>query len=173
MSNGRLAVLAAGVWLVAVVWLGAGCGPAKVSKVLDVRSTEGQISDHLASTYGVAAPPVDCPAGVAVKAGKTFDCSTTVEGQPLTVHVTLNDDQGHLTVSPAAAVVVVAKIVAAIQSSEPKATVACGPRRVLVEQPHASFDCTAATAAGPVTYRVTVGDLAGHVSYQPVAAPAP
>jgi len=168
MALGRLAVLAA-----ATAWLVAACGAAKVSKVLDSQSTDRQISDHLASTYAVSNPAVHCPSGVKVKAHNAFDCRTALEGQPLTVHVSLTDDQGHLTVTPAAAVVVVAKIAAAIQSSEAKATVTCGPRTVLVEQPHATFDCRAATAAGPVTYRVTVDDLAGHVHYQPVAAPSP
>jgi Domain of unknown function (DUF4333) len=165
MSPRGLGALAASVVLV------AACGGTKV-KVLDSLATGRQIADHLTSIYGVAEPAVDCPTGVKVSAGKTFDCSTALDGQPLTVHVTLTDEQGHLTVSPAAAVVVVAKIAAAIQSAEAKATVRCGPHTVLVEQPGATFDCMAATAAGPVTYRVTVQDLAGHVRYQPVAAQA-
>jgi hypothetical protein len=164
MSLGRLAVLAA------VLGLAPGCGGGRVSRVLDIQSTDRQISDHLALAYGVPGAVVSCPARVTVKAGKTFDCSTTIDGQPLTVAVTLTDDQGHLTATPAAAVIVVAKIAAAIQTSEAKAIVACGPRPVLVEQPHATFDCTAATASGPVTYRVTVEDLAGHVRYQPLSA---
>jgi hypothetical protein len=161
MSPRGLGALAASVVLV------AACGGTKVAKVLDSQATGRQIADHLASTYGVAEPAVDCPAGVKVSARKTFDCSTVLEGQPLTVHVTLTDGQGHLTVSPASAVVVVAKIAAAIQSAQ---AVHCGPHTVVVARPGATFDCLATTAAGPVTYRVTVQDLAGHVQYRPVAA---
>jgi hypothetical protein len=167
MSPRGLAVFAAPLLLVAGL-LVAGCGGGKV---LDGQATEAQISDHLASTFGLARPAVTCPGGVKVTAGKTFACHTDVEGQPLTVDVTLTDGRGHFTIRPASAVVVVAKIAAALQVSEPKTTLRCGTHTVLIEPPHADFDCTAATAAGPVTYHVTVQDLAGNVSYQPVATP--
>ena len=162
MSPRGLGALAASLVLV------AACAGSKV-KVLDSQATGAQIAGHLATTYGVAAPAVDCPAGVKVSSGRTFDCRTALEGQPLTVQVTLTDGQGHLTVSPAAAVIVVAKIAGAIQTAK---AVHCGSHTVIVARPGATFDCVATTGAGPVTYQVTVQDLAGHVRYQPVTAQA-
>jgi Tfp pilus assembly protein FimT len=156
----------------AVMLLLAACGRTQVSKVLDATATGRQISDNLAATLAVSRPAVSCPSGVKVKAHKTLDCHTVVDGQPLTVHVTMTDDQGHITTTPGAAVIMVAKIAAAIQTTEAKATVRCGPNAVLVKQPHDTFTCTAATASGPVTYRVTVEDLAGTVRYEPVPAQA-
>jgi Tfp pilus assembly protein FimT len=156
----------------ALMLLPVACGGTGVSKVLDATATGGQISDDLVATLAVSRPAVSCPSGVKVKAHKTFDCHTAVDGQPLTVHVTMTDDQGHLTTTPGAAVIIVAKIAASIQTNEAKATVRCGPNAVLVKQPHDTFTCTAATASGPVTYRVTVQDLAGRVRYEPVPAQA-
>lgn len=151
-----------------LILLVAGCGGGGVSKVLDATETGRQIADHLASTVALAPPAVTCPSGVKVKAHRSFDCRTALEGQPLTIHVTLADDQGHFTPAPAAAVIVVAKLAVAIQNGEAKATLRRGPHTVLVEAPGATFECTAATAAGPVTYRMTVKDLAGNVDYQPI-----
>jgi hypothetical protein len=148
------------------------CSGASVSKVLDSKQAAGQIAGYLASTYGVAPPVVNCPSGVTVKAERTFDCRTSLDGQPLTVHATLTDNQGHFTPKPAAAVVVVAKVAAAIESTEAKATLRCGDHRVLVAPVGATFACTATTASGPVTYRVTVLDSAGNVRYEPVGADA-
>jgi hypothetical protein len=139
-----------------------------VSRVLDGKETGRQIADHLASTLALAPPAVSCRGGVEVKPHKSFNCQTALEGQPLAIHVTLADDEGHFTPAPAAAVVVVAKLAAAIQNGDALATLRCGPHTVLVEAPGATFDCTAASAAGPVTYRMTVKDMAGKVTYQPI-----
>jgi Tfp pilus assembly protein FimT len=148
------------------------CSGAHVSKMLDSKQAASQIAGYLASTYGLANPVVNCPGGVKVKVKGTFDCRTSLEGQPLTVHATLTDDQGHFTPKPAAAVVVVAKVATAIESTEAKATLRCGSHTVLVGQVGATFVCTATTASGPATYRVTVADLAGNVRYEPVGAEA-
>ncbi len=171
MAPRRLCVAGVATLLTLVVVL-AGCGGGGVSRVLDGKETGRQIADHLASTLAIATPAVTCPNRVKAKAHQRFDCHTTLEGQPLTLHVALTDDDGHFTPTPAAAVIMVAKIAGAIQGTEAKATVRCGQHTVLVEQPRATFDCTAATATGPVTYRVTVKDLAGNVGYQPIKAQA-
>jgi hypothetical protein len=148
------------------------CSGASVSKVLDSKQAAGQIAGYLASTFGVTTPMVNCPSGVKVSTKGTFDCRTSLEGQPLTVHATLTDDLGHFSPKPAVAVIVVAKIAAAIQTTEAKATLRCGAHTVLVGPVGATFVCTAATASGPANYRVTVQDLAGNVGYEPVGADA-
>jgi Domain of unknown function (DUF4333) len=163
MSLRRLWVLALAVVVVACVGS---------TKVLDSKKAANQIAGYLATTFEVTTPVVNCPGGIKVKAKGTFDCRTSLDGQPLTVHATLTDDQGHFTPKPAAAVIVVAKIATAIQSTEAKATLRCGTHAVVVAQVGATLACTAATASGPVNYRVTVQDLAGNVRYEPVGADA-
>jgi hypothetical protein len=68
---GRFGALAA---LALTVFLAAGCGET----VIDDAKTEAAIEDNLQKSVGQKVSSVDCPSGVEVKAGKTFDCAITL-----------------------------------------------------------------------------------------------
>src|ERR1700674_3784279 len=85
----------------------AGCSGAG-SHTLDARGAAQAIAGDLASSTGLPAPKVTCPQGVEVKPGGRFECTTVLDGQPLTVRATLTDAKGAFTVKPASAIVIVA-----------------------------------------------------------------
>lgn len=66
---GALAALALGVFLA------VGCGET----VIDSTKTEGAIEENLEKSVGQKVSSVDCPSGVEVDAGKTFDCTITLQ----------------------------------------------------------------------------------------------
>jgi uncharacterized protein DUF4333 len=61
--------------LAAAVLLVAGCGET----VIDSAKTEGAIEENLEKSVGQKVSSVDCPSGVEVEAGKTFDCTVSLE----------------------------------------------------------------------------------------------
>jgi NAD(P)H-hydrate repair Nnr-like enzyme with NAD(P)H-hydrate epimerase domain len=71
-SLGRFCALAA---LALVVFLVVGCGET----VIDSAKTEGAIEENLEKSIGQKVSSVDCPSGVKVEAGKTFDCTVSLE----------------------------------------------------------------------------------------------
>lgn len=68
--SGVLVALALAVFLV------AGCGET----VIDDVKTEEAIEENLQKSVGQKVATVDCPSGVEVEAGKTFDCAVTLAG---------------------------------------------------------------------------------------------
>ena len=68
--SGALAVLAFAVLLV------AGCGDT----VIDDTKTEDAIEQNLESSLGKKVTAVECPSGVEVEAGASFDCDVTLTG---------------------------------------------------------------------------------------------
>jgi len=70
---GRSGALAA---LALAALLAAGCGDT----VIDDTKTEGAIEQNLESSLGKKVSAVDCPSGVEVKAGASFDCTVTLTG---------------------------------------------------------------------------------------------
>jgi Domain of unknown function (DUF4333) len=84
---GRLAVAVA----FALLALSAvGCGET----VIDDAKTEAAIESNLEKSVGQKVASVDCPSGVEVQAGETFDCSVSlVDGKNETATLKiLNDD---------------------------------------------------------------------------------
>lgn len=69
--TGALAALAA-----AAALLAAGCGET----VIDDVKTEEAIEQNLESGLGKEVSSVDCPSGVEVEAGASFDCTVTLKG---------------------------------------------------------------------------------------------
>jgi hypothetical protein len=63
--SGALAALAL------AVFLAAGCGET----VIDDAKTEAAIEENLKSSVGQKVTAVDCPSGVEVEAGTSFDCA--------------------------------------------------------------------------------------------------
>ena len=85
---GRYAALAA--LLAAALLLAAGCGET----VIDATKTEAALEQNLRNSTGRNVSSVDCPSGVEVKAGKTFQCTVDVAGggqQMVTLKI-LNSD---------------------------------------------------------------------------------
>jgi len=70
----RFAALLAALALAAL--LAAGCGET----VIDDAKTEDAIEQNLESGLGKEIAAVECPAGVEVEAGASFDCTVTLKG---------------------------------------------------------------------------------------------
>ena len=86
-SLGRFGAPAA---LVLAAFLAAGCGET----VIDDAKTEAAIEDNLQKSVGQKVSSVDCPSGVEVEAGKSFDCAVELAGgksETATLKI-LNDD---------------------------------------------------------------------------------
>jgi NAD(P)H-hydrate repair Nnr-like enzyme with NAD(P)H-hydrate epimerase domain len=62
--------------LLAVAFLAVGCGET----VIDDAKTEAAIEENLQKSAGQKVSSVDCPSGVEVKAGKTFECTVSLDG---------------------------------------------------------------------------------------------
>jgi Domain of unknown function (DUF4333) len=157
----------------ALLALPAGCAGGN-AHTLDANGAAQAIASNLADSTGLPTPTVSCPKGIEVKQGGTFDCTTVLDGQPLTVHGSLTDSKGAFTVKPAAAIVIVAKavnaIVTQVEQTTANATVDCGARTVLVKAPGQTFLCRATAAGVTRTVTVTVTDVEGNVRF--VLAPA-
>jgi hypothetical protein len=70
-GSAGLAALLAGAGL-----LIGGCGET----VIDDAKTEAAIEQNLERSVGQKVSSVDCPSGVEVKAGETFDCAVSLDG---------------------------------------------------------------------------------------------
>jgi NAD(P)H-hydrate repair Nnr-like enzyme with NAD(P)H-hydrate epimerase domain len=62
--------------LVTTVFVAVGCGET----VIDSAKTEAAIEQNLENSVGQKISSVDCPSGVEVKAGTTFDCTVNMAG---------------------------------------------------------------------------------------------
>ena len=71
-SLGRFGALAT---LALAVFLAVGCGET----VIDSTKTEGAIKENLEKSVGQKVSSVECPSGVEVKKGATFDCTINLE----------------------------------------------------------------------------------------------
>lgn len=83
----RCSALAA---LALAAFLAVGCGET----VIDDVKTEGAIEQNLEDSLGKRVTSVDCPSGVEVEAGKSFDCAVVLaggKGETATLKI-LNED---------------------------------------------------------------------------------
>ncbi len=69
----RLSAVAA---LAIAVFVAVGCGET----VIDSAKTEAAIEQNLENSAGQKISSVDCPSGVEVKAGTSFDCTVNLAG---------------------------------------------------------------------------------------------
>jgi len=157
----------------------AGCGQSG-GRRFDVAGAQSQIATDLATRTGLPAPVVRCPARVTAKQGRTFTCTTVLDGQSVTLRVSLTDAQGAFTSQPLEAVLLVAKAVKAIQDgidrqTGEQATVDCGAHTVLIAHPGDTFSCTATAKGQSQVVTVTVRDLSGTLDYRTTTpgSPAP
>ena len=68
-----------------------------VTRVFDAGAVQTGVAKVLADDYatdGVA--DVRCPQNVQVTAGATFTCDATIDGDPVTIPITVTDDRGRL-----------------------------------------------------------------------------
>lgn len=68
-----------------------------ITKVLDQQAVQSGVQQMLAS-YGDTATAVSCPSGQEVKAGTTFTCTATIDGQQRKVTITVQDENGNYQV---------------------------------------------------------------------------
>jgi Domain of unknown function (DUF4333) len=76
--------------LASAVLIAVGCG----GTVIDPSKIEDQLEAYLENSQGKSVSSVDCPSGVDVKAGNTFDCTVNLSGgrgETVTVKI-LNSD---------------------------------------------------------------------------------
>jgi NAD(P)H-hydrate repair Nnr-like enzyme with NAD(P)H-hydrate epimerase domain len=62
--------------LAIAVFVAVGCGET----VIDSAKTEAAIEQNLENSVGQKISSVDCPSGVEVKAGTSFDCTVSMAG---------------------------------------------------------------------------------------------
>jgi Domain of unknown function (DUF4333) len=135
-----------------------------------------EVERLLIATQKRASPDFDvrdasCPARVVVSEGATFECTVVVEGVIAPYTITLKDVNGRkktggYDLRPSKAILSVPKIVDFVKSSatDPNARVDCGPDRVKVLDPGATFDCKLTDAAGDHTVTLRVDDVSGKVT---------
>lgn len=109
---GRLGALTA---LALALFAAAGCGgtvldPSKIEgeskenleNTLPQRLEEGKPGEELQKALGISADEkitsVDCPSGVEIEAGKTFECEVNfAKGQTTTETFRIEDEEGNVT----------------------------------------------------------------------------
>jgi hypothetical protein len=154
-----------------------GCGVSR-SHTLDAQTVQAQISTKLARQYGLAAGTiaVSCPAQIRAEDGQRFNCRATLSGQSLTLSGVVSGTSGRYTIQPTAAIVVVARAQAVLQSditaeTHQPTTVTCPGQPVQVVTAGGSFSCTATAQGESRQVTVNVLDLKGDVRYT-LAAPS-
>lgn len=154
--------------LLVVLALAAACGrPA----VLDVDRAEARIQTSLTETFDVEVASVRCPDEVEVEEGASFSCDARLSDATLEVTVRQTDDEGALSVEPTRAVLVTERVEADIAEvlddrfSRDDVDVSCpgGPQRL--EEPEATFTCTAIDGDERKEVEVKVRDAQGALTY--------
>jgi hypothetical protein len=158
------AVLAASASVLLVL---AGC-----SASVDQGKMKSGIEGYLESA-GVDATLEDepCDDATDLKAGDTFECVATVDGQELHLEATMTDDDGNVSIINKDAVLDMGVMVDYVTSTVLEnagvtlTDVDCGDRTTLVQAPGSSFDCAVTADDGATaTVVVTVEDIDGTVS---------
>lgn len=155
--------------MLAVLVVLAACGrPA----VLDVDRAEERIRTSLTETFEVEVAAVACPERVEVEEGAAFSCDARLaDDATLEVTVRQTDDAGALSVEPTRAVLVTDRVEADIAEvlddrfARDDVQVSCpgGPQRL--EEPQATFTCTAADGDERKEVEVEVRDAQGALTY--------
>jgi hypothetical protein len=124
-------------------------GPKSINRA----DAEKQVTAAAEQLIGVAPQDLSCPADVEVRAGGTFTCTASVEGQPVSFTVTQKDDQGTVEITTDNAFVAVAAVQDDIsaqveQAAQVTVTTTCdaGGRTVLVDPAGTQLSCTVSNA---------------------------
>jgi hypothetical protein len=139
---------------------------------LDMDRATSEIDRSLEATYDLDVGDVSCPDSVAAEDGTVFTCAVSIGGQPLTVDVHQQGDDGELRVVPTAAVLPVAEVQAdlveqlADRLDDPDARADCGPDAVRVVVPDRSFECEVTDGDTTRAVVVPVRDVDGSLTYR-------
>ncbi len=155
----------------ALALVGCSASVSVGGKTLDRDDLHALIEDQLAGDLPVTIADADCPEVEDPADGDTFECTATLDGQPVTVVGTVTDaENGTVNVVFGDAVL----DVAALESTTAEQlgegiTVECGDENYLVQEVGASFECEATDSSGATAaVAVTVNDVAGNVSFEVV-----
>jgi hypothetical protein len=123
------------------------------AKTLNTGEAERQITQLTEDQAGVAPTDVSCPADIEAEAGGTFDCSASLDGQPIAFTVTQTDDKGNVEIAGDNTFVDVATVEAALNEQlgaeagvEVVSTCDTGGHAVLVDGIGTPISCTVANA---------------------------
>lgn len=153
-STGKIA----GIVVAAIVLLGGlGVGALLLfgTRTVEPESVQKEIVRITQAAVQVAPADVRCPEEIEAKAGGTFVCTATVDGQPVTYNVRQNDDQGNLTITYDRLIKVtelestVAGQVGADVDVAVEVTCEPANRTVVVNAPGTPISCTAVNATDP------------------------
>jgi hypothetical protein len=151
----------------------SGGGKAETSTTARAVDTQ-QVESVVLATQKRATPTLDvrdpsCPARVVVTEGATFRCTVVLEGVIVPYDVTLKNvnsgsKTGSYDIQPAAAIILVSKLVDALQRNAPGTNIDCGPQKILVVAVGATFDCQATRNLTTQKITLKVDDLSGNVT---------
>ncbi|HVS62648.1 MAG TPA: DUF4333 domain-containing protein [Thermoanaerobaculia bacterium] len=151
----------------------AGALLAGCQQRLDMDRLSEIVSHGITEQMGLEVTSVECPEGVMIEAGNTFECTAQAEGGGvLQVEIEQEDDEGNVTWKVVAmeGILDLELLVGQIQSglaeqAQMEASVDCGGRFRAAEAGDA-FQCAVTDAAGNEgTITVTVTDDQGNVSW--------
>ena len=149
--------------------------PTSSGDTIDEARAAAAISEQISSQVGGDVDvTISCPPGQQLKTGGTFDCTGTVDGQPITVVVTQKDADGNITYESKESLVELAKAEKAIAddtTTKVGATVTAtcpGPNGAtwFVGGPGTTFTCTITEGADTATVLVTVKDNEGSITWK-------
>ncbi len=157
--------------LVCAVAVVAAAACSGGSNTLDSKEVERSIRNRLRKDFaGAPIGATKCPDEIKKKTGKQFNCTATVEHEPVPITVTqTNRDPGFRALRDVA-VLDVAKVQDFVQMQYDQqvgvqVTAACAPgKNVLVAKPQTTIPCTVTDSQGTTdTVQVLVSDTAGNI----------
>ena len=149
--------------------------PSTTGDTIDEARAAAAITEQISSQVGADIDvTISCPPDQALKAGGTFDCTGTVDGQPITVAVTQKDAEGNISYESKESLVELAQAAKAIADDtstkvSAKVTASCpGPNGAtwFVGGPGTTFTCTITEGTDSATVLVTVKDNEGSISWK-------
>ena len=159
---------------------GAACSGSDAPSPPDARGPRpaetAEVESLLVATQRKASPEfhvggATCPEEVPVREGTSFNCTVQVEGVDAPYVVTFADVNadsrtGRYDIRPAKAILSVPKLVAFVGSlgAEQNSRADCGPDRVRLADPGATFDCQLNDSRGAQTVTLRVDDVNGKVT---------
>lgn len=170
-STGKIVAIAIAVIVSVLVLVGLGVGALVLfgTRTIDPAKVQQEIVRITEDAAHVAPTGIQCPDDVAIKAGTTFTCSATVDGQPIRYTVRQTDDSGTVQITsgrmlPLHDVETTTADLVGRRAGVP-VTTTCGPagRTVLVNEPGTPIHCVAtnvsdSTDTAAITVQVDATD---------------
>jgi hypothetical protein len=171
-STGKIIGIVVAV-LVVLAGLAVGALLLFGKSTLDQSKIQSEIVRITQDAAGIAPTAVTCPSGVEAKAGNTFTCTATLDGQPVSYTVSQDDDKGnvHIQSSGFVAVPRIEQLLTDRVGAQSGVTVTaeCADgKQVVVGGPGTTISCTVTNsqdAADTLQVTGTVTDLNGTVDF--------